>query len=160
MIYKSIGKMKTPFSCLTDMPIQPITKDGAKGFIEICNTLVEGLTDLDGFSHVIVLYHFHRQNNVQMVVTPFFDDAPHGVFATRAPCRPNPIGLSVLKLLEVKGNLIAVEGVDMLDNSPVLDVKPYISAFDHPKGKIKTGWLAHSKPSVKCTRSDGRFTKD
>ena len=158
MVCKPIGKIRTPFKRLADMPIQPIHAGGAKGSLEICETLLDGLMDLEEFSHVIVLYHFHQQTSVQLIVTPFLDDAPHGVFSTRAPCRPNPIGLSVLKLLGVQRNLISVEGVDMLDNSPVLDIKPYVLAFDYPEGKIKTGWLARSKKSYRSARSDGRFT--
>lgn len=152
-----IGFLRTPFKKITDMPIQPAGAGGMAGLIELCPDLVDGLQDLDGFSHLIVLYHFHRTAGVRLTVTPFLDDQEHGVFATRAPSRPNPIGLSILRLERVVGTTLEVSDVDMLDESPVLDIKPYVPAFDQPSGNIQTGWLNATASRIAKARSDERF---
>ena len=105
---------------------------------------VEGLSDLDGFSHVILLYHFHKTDGYKLRVIPFLDTRPRGLFATRAPRRPNPIGLSVVKLLGIEGNELSVEGIDVLDGTPLLDVKPYVGEFDVREG-ARFGWLEKSR---------------
>lgn len=158
MKLQPIGVIRTPYLALTDMPIQPSGAAGVKGCIELRENLVEGLQGLDGFSHIIVIYQFHQAAGSRLTVTPFLDQNPHGVFATRAPTRPNPIGLSVLKLTGIEGARLFVEQVDMLDGTPLLDIKPYVPGFDHPDGKIRIGWLEKSTASVSGTRSDGRFS--
>jgi tRNA-Thr(GGU) m(6)t(6)A37 methyltransferase TsaA len=157
MNYQPIGWLRTPFRALDKMPVQPPGAGGACGRIELRPDLAEGLKDLDGFSHVIAIYHFHRQADVRLSVTPFLDDRVHGLFATRAPCRPNPIGLSVLRLLQINGLLLEVEGVDMLDETPLLDIKPYVPSFDHPRSEIQTGWLESSASRVVTVHADSRF---
>lgn len=157
MICQPIGVLRTPFKEISDMPIQPVSAAGVYGHIELNPWLVDGLIDLDGFSHVIVLYHFHHTTDVRLHVKPFLDDSSHGVFATRAPCRPNPVGLSVLRLHKVVGNLIELEGVDMLDETPLLDIKPYVPAFDMPTGQIRSGWLHEPVAPLSEARSDARF---
>ena len=119
--YEPIGIIHTPFTDLEGMPIQPAGASGGKGTVEILPEYAEGLADLDGFSHIVLLYHFHRSTGFKLRVTPFLDDQPRGLFATRAPKRPNPIGLSVVKLVKVEGPVVRVENVDVLDGTPLLD---------------------------------------
>lgn len=151
-----IGVIRTPFADLEGMPIQPAGADGVKGTVEVEPHLAEGLKDLDGFSHVILLYAFHRSTGYETVVVPFMDSQPHGVFATRAPRRPNPIGLSVVRLRRIDGCMLHVEGVDVLDGTPLLDIKPYVPGFA-PGGPVRIGWLEPTCESVGERRSDGRF---
>lgn len=157
MVCQPIGVLRTPFKEISDMPIQPAGAQGVYGYIELNHELVDGLTDLDGFSHVTVLYHFHHTAEVRLHVEPFLDKSSRGVFATRAPCRPNPIGLSVLRLHKVVGNLIELEGVDMMDETPLLDIKPYVPEFDLPTGPVRSGWLHEPVAPVREARSDDRF---
>jgi tRNA-Thr(GGU) m(6)t(6)A37 methyltransferase TsaA len=154
-----IGILHTPYQRVEEMPVQPAGARGIAGWIELRPELVDGLDDLDGFSHIIVLYQFHRVGDVQLTVTPFLDNRPRGLFATRAPCRPNPIGLSILRLLRVDGDCLAVEDVDMLDQTPLLDLKPYVPAFDQPTGPVRDGWLATAAARISSVRSDERFKK-
>jgi tRNA-Thr(GGU) m(6)t(6)A37 methyltransferase TsaA len=138
------------------MPIQPAGASGIRGTVEVFPRLAEGLRDLDGFSHVILLFHFHRVQASQLLVTPFLDSEPRGLFATRAPKRPNPIGLSVVRLLRIEQNTMHIENVDILDGTPLLDIKPYVPEFDqHPADRI--GWLEQAKGRVQSKRSDNRF---
>jgi tRNA-Thr(GGU) m(6)t(6)A37 methyltransferase TsaA len=138
------------------MPIQPSSASSAQGSVEILPEYHAGLKDLDGFSHVVLLYHFHRVTRVDLIVEPFLDRTPRGVFATRAPTRPNPIGLSVVQLTEIRDGVIYVENVDILDGTPVLDVKPFVPDFDQPEAP-RIGWLAAAKGKVKDKKSDDRF---
>lgn len=160
MEFRPIGVIRSPFKTPEEMPVQPAGAVGVSASIELDPELAEGLADLDGFSHIIVLYHFHRAAPVRLTVTPFLDPAPRGVFATRAPTRPNPIGLSILKLTRIEGTVLTVEGVDILDGTPLLDIKPYVPQFDRPDGKIRTGWLETSTGSVKSARADNRFVPE
>lgn len=160
MICNAIGVLRTPYKQLSDMPIQPAGAQGVYGQIELNPELIDGLKDLDGFSHVIVLYSFHQTSETQLQVVPFLDDRPHGVFATRAPCRPNPIGLSLLRLHKINRNVIELEGVDMLDNTPLLDIKPYVPDFDMPNGHIRSGWLRDAETNAREARSDQRFVSE
>jgi tRNA-Thr(GGU) m(6)t(6)A37 methyltransferase TsaA len=138
------------------MPIQPTGASGIQGTVEVFPEFTEGLKDLEGFSHIILLYHFHRVQEVKLVVTPFMDFQPRGVFATRAPKRPNPIGLSIVKLLGIEQNTLHIENVDILDGTPLLDIKPYVPEFDHhPADRV--GWLEQAKGRVQSKKSDGRF---
>ena len=153
--FNTIGIIRTPFTTKEGMPIQAMFGEGIRGNIELNQEFEAGLLDLDGFSHLILIYHLNQSQGYQLKVTPFLDHVQHGVFATRAPRRPNPIGLSVVKLIEIKKNILTIENVDMLDQTPLLDIKPYIPLFDHYPG-AKTGWLkAEPKESKKI--SDNRF---
>ena len=156
ILYHPIGTVHSPFRDIAGMPIQPAAAEGIAGRIELSPEYREGLKDVDGFSHIIVIYHLHRAAGAGLTVTPFLDSLPRGVFATRAPTRPNPIGLSVLKLLRVEGSVLHVENVDILDGTPVLDLKPYVPEFDHPE-EIRTGWLEKARKEVRSKRSDDRF---
>jgi len=124
--YTPIGTIHTPFTDLADMPIQPSGESSAPGTVRLDPLFAPALKDLDGFSHVILIYHFHRSKRVDLTVTPFMDSEPRGLFATRAPTRPNPIGISVVALRGVKGNIIQLGNVDILDGTPLLDIKPYV----------------------------------
>jgi len=138
------------------MPIQPTGAAGIRGTIEIFEPYVPGLLDLDGFSHVILLYHLHKVQSSSLVVTPFLDQQEHGVFATRAPKRPNPIGLSVVQLNGVDGHILRIENVDILDETPLLDIKPYMPEFDAWDAD-RLGWFEAVQGKVRTHRSDSRF---
>ncbi|MDZ7342527.1 MAG: tRNA (N6-threonylcarbamoyladenosine(37)-N6)-methyltransferase TrmO [candidate division KSB1 bacterium] len=156
--YQPIGIIHSPFTQIAGMPIQPTGALGIRGTIEIFAEYAEGLADLEGFSHVILLYHFHQATKVQLLVTPFMDSKPHGIFATRAPNRPNPIGLSIVKLLKIEGNVLHIENVDILDGTPLLDIKPYVPEFDY-YSELRTGWLEHTTGNIENQRSDSRFVE-
>lgn len=128
--YQPIGVIR---SCHTDpkkTPIQPVYAKGCEGRAEVLPELAAGLNDLEGFSHVYLLYHMNRADAPRLTVKPFLQDVERGVFATRAPCRPNPIGLSVVKLQRREGNVLYLDNVDVLDGTPLLDIKPYTAKFD------------------------------
>lgn len=154
--YTPIGTIHSPYETIEGMPIQPTGAKGVKGSLKIDEEYVEGLKDLDGFSHIIILYHFHRCEGFQLTVKPFLDKQERGLFSTRAPKRPNPIGLSIVKLLDVEGNTVKVEDIDVLDGTPLLDIKPYVPEFDHREVEM-TGWLSKSAEKVTEKRSDERF---
>ncbi|MCX7045992.1 MAG: tRNA (N6-threonylcarbamoyladenosine(37)-N6)-methyltransferase TrmO [Candidatus Sumerlaeota bacterium] len=156
IIFQPIGVIHSPFAALDGMPIQPAGAGGIEGTVEVFPEYEGGMKDLDGFSHVILLYHFHRSEGFQLQVIPFLDSKPRGVFATRAPRRPNPIGLSVVKLLEIKGRILRVENVDILDGTPLLDIKPYVPEFDE-QTSVRAGWLEAARKTVSQKKSDKRF---
>jgi tRNA (adenine37-N6)-methyltransferase len=155
IIYKPIGVIHTPFKTKEGMPIQPAGATEIKGTIELKREFAEGLLDLDEFSHVYLIYHFHKSEGYELQVKPFLDDKIHGVFSTRAPKRPNAIGISIVKLNKIEGNILEVENVDILDGTPLLDIKPYIPAFDVYEVE-KTGWMKNNI-SLKNFKSDNRF---
>lgn len=155
--FKSIGTIHTPFMDRQGMPIQPAGAQGISGTVELLPEYAAGVQDLRGFSHIILLYVFHHSNSCSLLVTPFMDSVPRGVFATRAPNRPNPIGLSVVRLVGVDDTKLHIEGIDVLNGTPLLDIKPYAPEFDHPSGIVRTGWLEKSKQPVSEKRSDDRF---
>ncbi|MDY7079278.1 MAG: tRNA (N6-threonylcarbamoyladenosine(37)-N6)-methyltransferase TrmO [Chloroflexota bacterium] len=136
---RPIGVIHTPFAGRSGMPIQAAYSE-AIGCVEVYPKFAPGLQHLDGFSHIVLVYWFHRAEKVSLTVRPFLDDKPHGLFATRYPARPNPIGLSVVKLVAIDGCMLGVHGVDMLDATPLLDIKPFVPAFDHREG-TRIGWL-------------------
>lgn len=138
--FQPIGLIHTPHVEREGTPIQSARTEAA-GRVEVAPEYAAGLDGLEGFSHIILLYVFHRSPGPRLTVRPFLDDTPHGVFATRHPDRPNPIGLSVVELIRREGNILHVRGVDIVDGSPLLDVKPYTPQFDHYE-VARTGWLA------------------
>ena len=154
--FEPIGLIRTPFTAARGMPIQPAGAADIRGTVEIFKEYSEGLKDLDGFSHIILIYHFHKTQAAKLIVTPFLDTLSHGVFSTRAPSRPNPIGLSVVRLLKVEQNILHIEDVDMLNDTPLLDLKPYVPEFDQHTG-ARTGWLKGAKGRVRNRKSDDRF---
>ena len=154
--YEPIGIIRSPFEGIENVPVQPAAASGIQGTVEVFAEFAAGLKDLEGFSHIILLYHFHRATQPRLVVIPFLDREPRGVFATRAPIRPNPIGLSIVRLLRVEGNVLHIENVDILDGTPLLDIKPYVPEFDQYEAE-RTGWLGAARGQVKGKRSDDRF---
>ncbi len=138
------------------MPIQPSGASGVKGTIEVFKDFQAGLKDLDGFSHIILLYHFHRSHSFDLSVVPFMDSEPRGLFATRAPKRPNPIGLSVVQLDNIDVGVLHIQNVDILDGTPLLDIKPYVPEFD-AQVKVRIGWLENARKNVSSQKSDDRF---
>ncbi len=154
--FEPIGVIHSPYTEIGGMPIQPAGAAGVTGSVKVFPQFQEGLADLDGFSHIILLYHFHQVQAAQLTVKPFLDDETHGVFATRAPKRPNPIGLSVVRLVGLQAGTLTIEGVDVLDGTPLLDLKPFIPSFDQPE-VTRIGWLAKSSANLKTIRSDERF---
>ena len=152
-----IGRIHTPFSKPDGMPIQPTGAVGVKGQVELFVQYRPGLKDLDGFSHIILLYLFDRSEGYNLEVTPFMDTVPRGLFATRAPKKPNPIGLSIVQLDKVEANILHVSNIDVLDATPLLDIKPYVPAFDCPED-VRAGWLANTSEVIETKKSDKRFT--
>jgi tRNA-Thr(GGU) m(6)t(6)A37 methyltransferase TsaA len=155
--FNPIGVIHTPFKEAENMPIQPSGAKGIKGFVEINTEFVDGLKDLDGFSHIILIYHFHKVNKkTELTVKPFLDSQLRGLFATRAPNRPNKIGISVVKLLKIEHNIIHIENIDIIDGTPLLDIKPYVPEFDE-QSSVSVGWLEKAKGEVRNKKSDNRF---
>ena len=154
---KPIGIIHTPFNDIEGMPIQPLAAKGVKGYIELFPEYLEGLTDLAEFSHITLLYHLHKINGYNLMVKPFMDNKEHGIFATKSPKRPNAIGLSTVKLLGIENNVIHIEMVDMLNGTPLIDIKPFFSKFDN-RTNTKSGWLDNQlNIPIKELRSDERF---
>jgi tRNA-Thr(GGU) m(6)t(6)A37 methyltransferase TsaA len=139
--FKAIGLIHTCFSAKEEAPIQGVFQPDAEGTVEIFREFAEGLKDIELFSHIILIYHFDRAGEVQLVRPPFLDDEHHGIFAIRHPCRPNGIGISVVRLLRREGNILLVKGADVLDGTPLLDIKPYVPRFDSFP-EASEGWFA------------------
>jgi tRNA-Thr(GGU) m(6)t(6)A37 methyltransferase TsaA len=152
---KPIGVIRSPFTTSAGTPIQPAFAHGAEGTVEVFDKYAEGLKDLDGFDRIWLVYWFDRVSQVNLLVKPFLDTAQRGLFATRAPCRPNPIGLSCVRLLRVEKNVLHVAELDVLDGTPLLDIKPYAPRFDHLPA-ARSGWLDATNPDKPT--DDGRFT--
>ena len=154
--YKPIGIIHSPFLKPGNMPIQPAAALGIRGQIVINRDYTEGLSDLEGFSHLYLLYHFHLSGSFKLRVIPFLDNRKRGVFSTRAPKRPNAIGLSVVRLIEINDNILDIENVDIIDGTPLLDIKPYVremEAVEH----YRSGWLSNHMQEIKSKNSDSRF---
>ncbi len=138
--FTPIGVIRSPFTRREGMPIQP-ERSQALGRVEVDPAYVDALKDVEDFSHLILVYHFHQAPTYRPTVTPFLDDVARGLFATRHPARPNPIGLSVVRLLERRQNVLEIGDVDILDGTPLLDIKPYVPQFDH-RPDARVGWLS------------------
>ena len=154
--FTSIGCVRSPFTEAAGTPIQP-PASGARAEVIVEEAYAEGLRDLDGFSHIYLLYVFHRARPMRLSVVPFLDTVARGVFATRAPCRPNPIGLSLVRLVGRNGCVLSIGGVDVLDGTPVLDIKPYIPSLE-PTSDVRLGWLEGKAEAMTTSRTaDARF---
>lgn len=151
-----IGRLETPFNDIADMPIQPSVLADTRGKAVLDEKFVPGLKDLDGFSHIILLFLLHKISGYQLEVVPFMDTLPHGIVATRLPKRPNRIGMSIVRVESVDGNILHFKGVDMLNGSPLLDIKPYYSYFDQ-QTQVRNGWLEGKTLRPENLRSDKRF---
>ncbi len=151
-----IGIINTPFNSRENMPIQPNSKSASQGTITIGREYKDGLKDLEGFSHIILIYYLHHNKGFELLVTPFMDNKEHGIFATRSPHRPNSIGLSIVELESIESNIIQFRGADMLNGTPLLDIKPYVPAFDSPDVS-STGWIPQNGEIAENISSDDRF---
>ena len=159
IIYRPIGVIHSSFRDQEGMPIQSAGAQGIPGWIEINDDYTEGLRSLEGFSHIILLYHFHLSTGYDLELTPFLDNATRGLFATRAPRRPNPIGLSVVRLVGIEEKIIRIENIDVVDGTPLLDIKPYVPAFD-AIADATSGWVQGKEERVRDIRADDRFSKE
>jgi tRNA-Thr(GGU) m(6)t(6)A37 methyltransferase TsaA len=157
--YQPIGVIRSPFKEPKGTPIQPQGAKGIAGTVEIFPEYVEGLKDIEGFSHIILLYHFHLSKGPTLTAKPFMDNCERGIFAIRGPSRPNPIGLSVVRLLRVEGGILHVRDLDIVDGTPLLDIKPYVPQFDIRKVE-RIGWLERNVHKVSRSRDDGRFKRE
>jgi tRNA-Thr(GGU) m(6)t(6)A37 methyltransferase TsaA len=137
--FKSIGVIHSEHVAAEKTPIQPVYAKGCRGWAEIFPEYAEGLRDLEGFSHIYLIYYLHQSAPAQLIVKPFLQDVERGIFATRTPCRPNPIGLSIVELVNCVGNVLHLDGVDILDGTPLLDIKPYTAKFDR-RDPTRNGW--------------------
>jgi tRNA-Thr(GGU) m(6)t(6)A37 methyltransferase TsaA len=158
IVFKPIGIIHTPFHDAVGIPVQPAGGKGIKGTVDIHKEFVKGLKDLIGFSHIHLIYYLHQSKDYNLEVVPFLDDQLRGVFSTRAPRRPNAIGLSVVKLMGVEDQILHIEDVDMLDGTPLLDIKPYIPEVDIHHTNI-IGWLTGKRKRFQDHRSDKRFSQ-
>ena len=155
-VIEPIGVIRSPYTSIEQMPIQPKGAAEVEGQVVLDEQYVYGIQDLVGFSHIYLLYHFHRAVRTELQVIPFMDSQSRGVFATRSPLRPNHIGLSIVELVAVSNNVLTIHGVDVVDGTPLLDIKPYIEQFDRVE-KSTAGWLDASDCEIREKRSDTRF---
>jgi len=155
--YQPIGLIHSPFKDVKGTPIQPAGAKGVHGAVEVFPEYAGGLKDIGGFSHLILLYHFHLSQQASLEAKPYMDNEVHGVFAIRGPSRPNPIGISVVRLLRVGGNILYIQDVDIVDGTPLLDIKPYVPEFDI-REVDKIGWLEKRVYKLTTSEDDGRFT--
>ena len=156
--YTQIGIIHTPFKTPAGTPIQPTGSVGVEAKVEIFPQYRQGLADLEGFSHIILIYLFHLSKEFKLKVKPFLDSELRGLFATRAPARPNPVGISIVRLIKVDDAVLYIKGIDIVDKTPLLYIKPYIPEFDIRKVE-RTGWIGKKSKEVKKTQDDGRFAK-
>ena len=159
VVYRPIGVVHSPFKAPQDVPIQSAAAEGVTGSVEVAVEYVEGLRDVEGFSHLILVYHFHLAQDYSLLVKPFLDERLHGVFATRAPSRPNPVGVSVVRLTKKEKNILHIQDVDIIDGTPLLDIKPFVPHFDQRKAE-RIGWLTGKVDKLHSGRDDGRFAKN
>ena len=156
VVFSPVGVVHSPHKELAGMPVQPPAAADFTGEIELLPEFAEGLLDIDGFSHLMVFYHLHKSAGPLLSATPFLDTKPHGVFASRIPRRPNPLGFSVVRLLSREGYVLKIGNVDILDGTPVLDIKPYVAEFD-AYSDAASGWFAGKLSGISEKRSDDRF---
>jgi tRNA-Thr(GGU) m(6)t(6)A37 methyltransferase TsaA len=156
--YKPIGIVHSPFKEPKGTPIQPAGANGIDGTVEVFPEYAEGLKDVEGFSHIILIYHFHLSKGSSLKVRPYMDNKVHGVFAMRGPSRPNPIGISIVRLVRLEENILQIQDVDVIDGTPLLDIKPYVPEFDM-KEVEKIGWLEKNVHKLSKTKDDERFIK-
>ncbi len=158
IMLKPIGKIYSPHKIPEGSPIQPSGASGMKGRVELLPEYEEGLADIEGFERIILIYLFHLSHGFSLKVIPFLDTRERGLFATRAPARPNPIGISVVTVLSVDRHVIHVENIDIVDGTPLIDIKPYVPQFDAFVDS-KSGWFEHAASTVKDLKADRRFIK-
>ena len=156
IIFRPIGVIRSPFKEPQGTPIQPGAARDVAGTVELLPEFAEGLKDLEGFSRIMLIYYFHLTTGFSLRVTPFLDDQERGLFATRAPARPNPIGLSIVRLEKIDGARLHIRDIDVVDNTPLLDIKPYVPQFDS-FGDERIGWMEKGIGKLSVAKDDGRF---
>jgi tRNA-Thr(GGU) m(6)t(6)A37 methyltransferase TsaA len=156
IIFEPIGVIRTSFKQVKGMPIQPSGAEAKEGRVIVDPAFEAGLEDIDGFSHLILIYQFHLSKGYSLSVQPFLDNQHRGIFSTRAPRRPNPVGISIVSFLRREKNELVVENIDVVDGTPLIDIKPYVPEFDAPE-VTTTGWLEHRAEKSGAMRSDERF---
>ena len=156
--YKPIGTIHSSFKEPEGTPIQPAGAKGINGTVEVFPEYAEGLKDVEGFSHIILIFHFHLSRRAPLKVKPYMDNEMRGVFATRSPSRPNPIGISVVRLIGIEDNILYIQDVDIVNGTPLLDIKPHVPEFDM-REVVRVGWLEKNVHKLSASRDDGRFTK-
>ena len=156
--YKPIGVIHSPFKEPKGTPIQPAGAKGIRGTVEVFPEYAKGLKDVGGFSHLILLYHFHLSQGASLEAKPYMDNQARGVFAMRGPNRPNPIGISVVRLIRIEKNILHIQDVDIVDGTPLLDIKPYVPEFDIREVE-KIGWLEKKVHQLPTSKDNGRFIK-
>jgi len=156
--YNPVGVIHSPFKEPKGIPIQPTDGKGIQATVEVFPEYTEGLKDIEGFSHIILIYHFHLSRKSSLKVKPYMDNKTRGIFAVRAPSRPNPIGISIVRLVRVEENILHIQDVDIVDGTPLLDIKPYVPEFDIREVE-KIGWLEKNVRRLSVSKDDGRFTK-
>lgn len=154
--YTPIGRIRSSFKQANGTPIQASASENSRGTIEVFPEFTEGLEGLEGFSHIWLFYHFHLPGKAVLKVKPFLDELEHGVFATRAPRRPNQLGASIVRLERIEGNVLHILDLDILDNTPLIDIKPYVPAFDNREDAL-TGWMEGKLSGLQYRKDDGRF---
>jgi len=156
--YRPVGVIYSPFEAPEGTPIQPAGARGVAGSVEVFPEYAEGLKDVEGFSHIVLIYHFHLSRKSSLRVRPYLDSQMRGVFATRSPSRPNPIGISVVRLNRVEGPVLHIQDIDIVNGTPLLDIKPYVPEFDLNE-PVKIGWLEGLIERAPAARDDGRFKR-
>ena len=156
--YRPIGIIHSPFEGPNGTPIQPAGAKGINGSVEVFPQYAEGLKDVEGFSHIILIYHFHLSGESSLTAKPYMDTESHGVFAMRGPSRPNSIGISVVRLVKVEENILRIKDVDIVNGTPLLDIKPYVPEFDI-RDVENIGWLEKKVHKLSESKDDGRFKK-
>lgn len=159
IVFTPIGVVRSPFTTTQGMPIQPTVAREVTAEVVIDAAFAEGLADLEGFSHIYLIYVFHRAGPTRLKVVPFIDTVARGLFSTRAPNRPNPIGLSLTRLIGRTDNILHIAGVDILDGTPVLDIKPYVPALQ-PDGDVRIGWMEGRTGAIAGPSADARLRAD
>ena len=157
--FQQIGIIHSPHTDLSRTPIQPVFSKGIRGSVELFPEYCDGLKDLDGFSHIYLFYYFDRSTEIKLRVKPYLEDTIHGIFATRAPHRPNKIGMSLVRLLKIKQTILEVEEIDILDGTPLLDIKPYVERFDMRSG-VRSGWQEKISDGLANLRGKRDFLKE
>ena len=156
--YKPIGVIHSPFKEPKGTPIQPLGAKNINGTVELYPEYAEGLKDLEDFSHIFLIYHFHLSKKASLKVRPYMDSKVHGVFAMRGPSRPNPVGISVVRLVRIEENILYIQDIDIVNGTPLLDIKPYVPEFDI-REVSKAGWLEKNVHKLSRSKDDGRFAK-
>lgn len=157
--YRQIGIIHSPFTDPKGTPIQTLYGRGVEGSVEVYLEFEKGLKDIEGFSHLILLYHLHLAKEPSLLIKPFLDTVKRGIFSTHGPSRPNPIGISIVRFIKKKENILYIQDVDMLDGTPLLDIKPYVPEFD-ARTVYRIGWLEGKMDKVVSSRNDERFKKN